>query len=102
MVLTVNARYVDLGFCWTSTLGTWIRGGVDSQRSVRGSGVVLKVNTRYVHLGVLEVKTRCVYLGWRRKKSTLGTWTWGFVESQHSVRGSGVVLKVNTRYVDLG
>ena len=75
---------------------------VDSQRSVRGSGVVLKVNSRYVHLGVLEVNTRYVYLGWRRKKSTHGTCIWGAFEDQRSVRGSGAVLKVNTGYVDLG
>ena len=79
--------------------------GVESQDSVRGSGVVLtvnaqhvdlgrvvlEVNTLYVHLGVLEVKTRCVYLGWRRKKSSHGTCIWG---------GGG--LKINARYMDLG
>ena len=77
MVLTVNARYVDLGFCWTSTLGTWIRGGVDSQR-----------------LGTWI---------WGGVESQHSVRASGGFRSQDSVRVSGVASKeVNARYVDLG
>lgn len=47
----VNTGNVHVRWIRRSALGTCICGGLGSQRSVRASGLPLKVNARYVHLG---------------------------------------------------